>query len=125
VSDVKVTITSGSPAEQVVAQAAATVSVTDSRGRVIVLKRPGVLAQYRIIEVAGDSAGNETYMGMVLPLIFVTEIAGDPIAQPVNKLQLEALISRLDEDGIAAVMKGVSANWGKTDPEADKLAIKK
>lgn len=113
------------PTDQVLAKSMETASVTDKRGRVIVLKKPGVLAQYRIIEVAGDSAKNEVYMSMVLPLIFVTEVDGDPILQPANKLQLEALISRLDEHGIEAVMAGVREHFGQPDPDADKAAIKK
>ncbi len=88
------------------------VTVTDTRGRVITLKKPGALAQYRIVEVAGDSAANGTYMAMVLPLIFVTAIDAEAVYQPTSKMQLEALIQRLDEDGIAAVMKGVSADFG-------------
>jgi hypothetical protein len=86
--------------------------VTDTRGRVITLKKPGALAQYRIVETAGTSAENGTYMSMVLPLIFVTAIDSDPIPQPSTKLQLEALIQQLDEDGIAAVMKGVRDEFG-------------
>lgn len=113
------------PTEQLLSKAAAIVSITDSKGRVIVLKKPGVLAQYRILEVAGTSSGNEAYMNMVLPLIFVVEIDGAPKAQPTNKTQLEALIQELDEHGIEAVMVGVRDNFGKPDPEADKAAIKK
>lgn len=101
------------------------IDVTDSRGRIIKLKKPGVLAQYRLIEILGDSAKNEVYMGMVLPLIYVTSIDGDAVHQPASKPQVEALIQQLDEDGIAAVMVGVQENFGQQDPEADKAALKK
>jgi hypothetical protein len=114
-----------SPRAQVLAKAAVEVTVTDARGRNITLKKPGVLAQYRIIEVAGESAKNEVYMSMVLPLIFVTSIDGDLVLQPTTKLQLEALITRLDEDGIETVIKGVRDSFGASDPEVDKAAIKK
>jgi len=113
------------PTDQVLAKAAASVWVTDSSGRVIVLKKPGILAQYRIVEVAGDSAKNDVYMRMILPLIYVTEIDGDPISQPANKLQLEALIQRLDEHGVEAVLAGAVANFGESNPDADKAAVKK
>lgn len=115
------------PSQQLLAKAAAEHPVTDARGRVITLKKPAVLAQYRLIEVAGpDSAKNEVYMGMVLPLIFVVAIDGQPVFQPASKLQLEALISRLDEDGIAAVMEGCKLHFGaNADPEVSKAAIKK
>ncbi|KAG0167309.1 hypothetical protein DFQ30_006189 [Apophysomyces sp. BC1015] len=55
---------------------------------------------------------------MVLPLIFVTAIDDDPVFQPASKREVEALIQRLDEDGIAAVLQGVQANFGSEDPEA-------
>jgi hypothetical protein len=114
------------PTEQLLAKAAMTVSKKDSTGRVIVLKKPGVLAQYRIVEVCGDSASNAAYMNMILPLIFVAELGGQPRTQPANKLQLEALIQELDEHGIDAVMAAVEEHWGKqSDPEAEKAAIKK
>jgi hypothetical protein len=120
-----VTINDG-PAQQVIADAVKQCSVTDSRGRVITLQRPGILAQFRIVEVVGkDSVENRVYMNMVLPLIYVTSIAGESITLPRNKLQLEALVQLLDEDGIEAVGEGVMANWGEQDPEKEKADVKK
>lgn len=114
-----------SPTEQVIAKASAEVTVTDARGRTIRLKKPGVLAQYRLIEILGESAKNEVYVGMVLPLIYVCEIDGDQVAQPNTKREVDVLIQRLDEDGIAAVMNGVQSHFGSVDPEADQAALKK
>ncbi len=113
------------PSAQIIAKAAAEVTVTDAKGRVITLKKPGVLSQYRIVEVAADSAKNEVYMRMIMPLIYVTDIDGEAVYQPINKLQLEALIQRLDEHGVNAVMDGVLKNFGQADSEADKSSIKK
>lgn len=112
------------PTAEVIAKAKAEVVITDDKGRSIKLKKPGVLAQYRLIEVLGDSAKNEVYMGMVLPLIFVSEIDGEAVFSPAKKSEVEALIQRLDEEGIAAVMAGVQENFGKSDPEADQAALK-
>lgn len=122
--DVKLTINE-TPAQQLIAKANAESSVTDATGRVIKLKKPGVLAQYRLVEIVGaEAAKNDVYMSMVLPLIFVTEIDDKPLLQPRTKAEVDALIQRLDEDGIAAVMKGVQENFGNNDPEADKAALK-
>jgi hypothetical protein len=120
--DVKLTL---KPSQEVVAKAIAEIAVTDSAGRTIKLKKPGVLAQFRLVEIMGDTASNQTYMGMVLPLIFVTSIDGDPVFPPTSKLQVEALIQRLDEHGVDAVLTGVNANFGGADPDADKDALKK
>lgn len=119
----KVTINQ-TPTQDVVAKAQAEVTVKDARGRVITLRKPGVLAQYRLVEVLGDTARNDVYMNMVLPLIYVGAIDGEPAYQPAKKSEVEALIQRLDEDGIAAVVRGVGENFSARDPEADKATLK-
>lgn len=118
--DVKVELT---PSADLVNNARATVTVTDAKGRAIVLRKPGVLAQYRLVETLGASASNEVYMSMVLPLIYIESIDGD-VVSTAKRLQIDALIQRLDEEGIKAVMEGVQANFGAPDPEADKAALK-
>ncbi len=120
----KITVKESTPSAQLIAKAMQEVTVTDSTGRAIKLRKPGVLAQYRLVEVLGDSARNEVYMGMTMPLIYVSEIDGIAVSQPGTKLQVEALIQRLDEHGIGAVMDGVQEHFGKQNPEADKAAIK-
>jgi len=113
------------PTEQLVAAAQQTFDVTDSRGRVITLRKPGVLAQFRLVEALGETARNTTYVNMVLPLLFVSAIDAEPVGQLTNKLQVEGLIQRLDDPGLEAVMKGVEAHFGKQDAEADREALKK
>lgn len=119
----KVTVNQ-TPSEEVIAKAIAEVSITDARGRTITLKKPGVLAQYRLVEALGDTAKNEVYTAMVLPLIYVAGIDGEPVFQPTGKREIEALIQRLDEDGVEAVSEAVMKNFGKVKPEADKAALK-
>lgn len=112
------------PSAEVVAKATAEVTVTDARGRVITLKKPGVLAQFRLVEALGESAKNQVYMGMVMPLIYVAAIDGDPVFQPSKKSEVEALIQQLDEDGLTAVMAKAQEAFGKSDPETDRAALK-
>jgi hypothetical protein len=112
------------PSVQAVAKGAKTVTVTDPRGRRIVMKRPNVLAQYDLIEVLGDAANNQTYVGMVLPLLFVTEIDGEAESPLTSKLLVRALIQRLGEDGVNSVMKSMQEHFG-ADEEVTKEAIKK
>jgi hypothetical protein len=113
------------PTQEILAKANEETSVTDSLGRVLKIKKPGVLSQYRLIEALGDSAQNQTYMAMVLPLIYVTAIDDLAVHQPKSKMQVEALIQQLDEAGIEAVMKHVQETFGKSDPEQDKAELKK
>lgn len=113
------------PSAQLVAQATRDADITDSTGRIIKLRKPGVLAQFRLIEAVGDSAKNEVYMAMVMPLLFVASIDGEDVEPIVRKSELEALINRLGDDGVAAVVGKVAELFGARDPEADKAALKK
>src|ERR1700733_1836894 len=95
------------PTAQVIAKAAAEVTVKDLRGRILTLKKPGVLAQYRLIEALGDVAKNETYVSMCIPLLYVAAIDGEPPTPLSSKLRVEAMIQHLGDEGIEAAMKGV------------------
>lgn len=65
--------------EALVAAAAQEATVTDGTGRTIRLKKPGVLAQFRLVEALGESARNEVYLATVTPLIFVTAMTMRPL----------------------------------------------
>lgn len=127
---VKVTVnptpspTGPTPTEQIIAKAAAEVVITDARGRSITLRKPGVLAQFRLVEALGDTARNEVYMGMVMPLLYIASIDGEPAFPPTRKSEVEALIQQLDEDGISAISEAVFENFGKSNPDAEKAALK-
>lgn len=91
------------PSEEIVAAANEIAYVTDGRGRRIGLKKPSLLAQYRLVELLGDSAKNETFLGMVMPIVMVCEIDGDKVPSPSTRRELDALIQRVEEDGLAAI----------------------
>lgn len=112
------------PTEQLIAAANQSFDVTDARGRTITLRKPGVLAQFRLVEALGETASNATYVNMVLPLLFVHAVDGEQTGALASKVLVEALIQRLDDDGIAAVIKGVEEHFGKQDAEADRAALK-
>jgi hypothetical protein len=116
------------PSEQHVREALRETCVTDKLGRRITLTRPPMLAQFRLIEVIGKEdpalASVPTYMQVVLPLIYVSAIDGDPVFFPARKVELDALIQRLDEDGVDAVVKGVIEHFGNARPEAQRTNVK-
>lgn len=111
------------PSEQAVKLRTSEATVTLPDGKVVKLKRPGALAQYRLIEMLGPSASNETYVGMVQPLIYIESIDGERV-HASTKPQIEALINRLEEDGINALMEALKQHFGKTDPKADAESLK-
>jgi hypothetical protein len=119
----KLKVAEQSPTEQIVQEANEVVLVTDSKGRKIGVKRPNVLAQYRLIETVGaDTASNQVYMSMAMPVYWVVSVDGDKIPQPRTKAQLESAITRLDDEGIQAVidhMIAVGAPLGDEEAEAE------
>ena len=111
------------PSEEIVKAAMAEAKISDARGRAIVLRKPAALAQFRLMEAVGGT--NAGYISMCMPLIYVASIDGDPVSAIRTKGEVEALVQRLDEDGLVAVSDGVQANFAPPDPEKDREALKK
>lgn len=117
--------TDPTPSEQLVKEAKREATVTDARGRKIRLVRPGPLAQFNLVKlVGGAAASNQVYMGMILPLIFVQGIDEVLVSMPQTERELEALIERLGEDGITAVMEGVTKSFDAADQAKTQDAVK-
>lgn len=103
-----------------------TAEITDSLGRKITVTKPAPLARFRFIEALGKSADIETYVQMMSPLLFVTAIDGDSNIAKSTKLHLEALVNRLGDEGIEAVIKGINENFAEVvNPTETKEEIKK
>ncbi|CBJ42765.1 hypothetical protein [Ralstonia solanacearum] len=100
-------------------------TVTDAKGRSITLKRPTLLAQFRLVEAAGESASNAVYMNMVRPILFVTAINGESVLQPTTKLQVDSLIQRLGEEGYEAIATALLVEMGATTQEEEIASLKK
>ncbi len=115
------------PTQAIVKAANAVVTVTDARGRSITIAKMKALDQMRLFEAVGAvNAKNDGYLGVASLAYHVTAIDGEPVMRPQNKIQLEAIVQRLDDDGFEAVAKGISDNFvpkSVTEDEA-KEAIK-
>ncbi len=100
-------------------------TVTDDTGRVIVIKKPNVLKEFKLIEILGNGLSqNIVYMNMAGALLYIESIDG--ILVSVNsKLELEALISRLDTVGVNAVIFAVHEHFGVKEKEEVEEKIKK
>ena len=82
-------------------------------GRSVRLQKPSALAQFRLVKMVGpEVAKNSTLMMMYMPLMFIVELDGLPVAFPKAESEIEALISRLDDEGIQTVMLAVEEHWG-------------
>jgi hypothetical protein len=68
------------------------------------VRRLSALDRLRLFKALGpDLAENAPYVGMALLAISVTEIDKIPLPPPRSEGQVEALIQRLGDDGLAAV----------------------
>lgn len=89
-----------------------TVTVTDSRGRAIGIKRLNALDRMRLFEtIGGANANNEAYLGYATLAYHAVSIDGEHVSRPSSKLQLEGLVSRLDDDGIQAIALAVAEHF--------------
>ena len=92
------------PSARLIAAAQQAQTVTDALGRRIGLRRPGALDKLRLLKAAGPVlAQNQPWLNMALYAASVTEIDGVPVPPPAAEAQIEALVGRLGDEGLAAV----------------------
>ena len=94
----------------------AAIEVQDRRGRTIQIKRPNVLAQYHLVEMLGPAAENRVFLAMVTPILFLQAIDG-VVQNFANRGELDAVIQRLDDDGLAALNAGIDKHFGAGETE--------
>jgi len=96
---------------QVIVQAASGVAdCSDSDGRRLQLRKITALDKIRLFKAVGTVlAQNEPYLGMAVLAYSVVSIEGVPVPAPCNEAQIEALVARLGDVGLAAVAASLSA----------------
>lgn len=90
------------PSQQVVATSLPQHAVTDRRGRNLVIRRPSALQKFMLMDALGSSADNKMLFMHSVLAASVVEIDGEPVQFPRSKTQVQALVQRLDDDGIDA-----------------------
>lgn len=113
------------PSEEVIADARKSVTVKDARGRTLTLVKPNVLATIRLVKILGDVSKNSVYMTLVGPITYLTEIDGERVIPPNTERELEALIQRLDEEGLMAVIDGVQEHFAAAPRETEEVSLRK
>lgn len=103
------------PSETIVREANRRFAVTDSTGRNLLLRRLTALDTLRLFKAAGpELAQNEAWLAMAGLAFSVVEIGGVPVPAPTNEAQIEGIIDRLGDDGLAAVASTLKAS--EADP---------
>lgn len=109
------------PSSRIVAAASAVQTVPDAEGRQLQLRRMDALDKLRLFKAVGAQlAQNPPYLGMAMLACSVTAIDGVPVPAPGNEQQVEALVSRLGDAGIAAVAAALEPE-AETTADADTL----
>ncbi len=107
----------GTPTARVIAAAQAAQVVSDALGRRIALRRPSALDKLRLLKAAGPVlAQNQPWLGIALYAASVTDIDGVPVPPPASEAQIEALVARLGDEGLAAVADALAES--EPDPAA-------
>ncbi len=92
------------PSAAIVQAATKTKTVVDSLGRSITVRKFSALTRMKFAELVGAAAAsNAQYLGVAALAAAVIEIDGDRVAFPTSKRELEALVQRLDDEGIEAI----------------------
>ena len=99
-----------SPSAQILAAASSTLVVRDADGRELVVRRMTALDRLRLFKAIGPVLSqNNPYLGMAMLAASVVAIDTVPVPPPVTEGQIEALVARLGDAGIAAVASQLAA----------------
>lgn len=92
------------PTASILTAAAACQTIVDATGRRLSIRNLTALDRLRLFKAAGPTlAQNQPWLGMALIASSVVAIDDVPVPPPVNEMQIETLIGRLDDAGVAAI----------------------
>ncbi len=107
-----------SPSISIIASSSRTETIVDAQGRRVSIRKLTALDKLRLFKAAGPVLSqNQPWLGMAMLASSVVSIDDVPVPGTVNEQQIEALIARLGDDGIAAIAS--SATFDETDDLAD------
>jgi hypothetical protein len=108
------------PSSRLIAAAQSAPTVTDTSGRRLALRRLTALDKLRLFKAAGPAlAQNQLWLGMAVLAASVSMIDDVPVPAPANEAQIEAMVSRLGDEGIAAVAAALAETPASETQVAD------
>lgn len=108
-----------SASEKIIERSRKSVEITDSLGRKIVLRKPSRWEFLEFLGVLGNNAGNGTYLGFALPVLFARQIDQD-LLLPIDSMKnFRSNLDELGDEGHDAIMAGMSEHFSDylKDPE--------
>ena len=91
----------------------------DARGRMLEVRALNSLETYRLMK-ATKATGGEGFFGMAAMAASVRSIDGHLEGFPGTEMQIESMIQRLGNEGLAAVAEALSAEKEEEQSEAPK-----
>jgi hypothetical protein len=108
------------PSQIIIREAEKSFEVYDARGRSLTLRRLTALDTLRLFKAAGPVLSqNEPWLAMAGMAYSVLEVDGVPVPSPTSEAQIEALIDRLSEEGLAAIADALKDEPSTTQTRAD------
>jgi hypothetical protein len=96
--------------------------VTDSRGREIEVRKLKPLERLRMLEIIGaQNAENQPYLGYAMLAYSVNKIDEQVVPKIGSKLALEAVVARLDDEGLNAVGEAFKELYAGASGEEDQI----
>jgi hypothetical protein len=82
--------------------------ITDKAGRRLTLRKFGVLETLRLFKALGPELSlNRAYLGYAKVASSVSMIDDVPVPAPLSEADVEAVLARLGDDGLAAVSEAI------------------
>jgi hypothetical protein len=106
------------PSQSILNNAARPHTAVDKNGRRLLLRRLTALDTLRLFKAAGPVlAQNEPWLSMAGLAFSVVEIDGVPVPSPTTESQIESIIDRLGDAGLATVADSLKEelepiDWG-------------
>jgi hypothetical protein len=84
-------------------------TIQDSAGRKLAIRRLTALDRLRLFKAAGPTlAQNHLWLGMATLACSTSSIDDVPVPPPANEAQIEALVARLGDPGLAAIAQALT-----------------
>jgi hypothetical protein len=105
------------PSQRIVHEAIGTTTAVDANGRRLLVRRLTALDTLRLFKAAGPVlAQNEPWLSMAGLAFSVMEIDGVPVPPPASEAQIENVIERLGDAGLAAIAVILTEGSDNSDP---------
>ncbi|MEJ0016752.1 MAG: hypothetical protein WDN25_09310 [Acetobacteraceae bacterium] len=96
------------PSATIIAAAIAQETLADADGRQLTIRRMTALDRLRLFKAAGPLLSqNQPWLGMAVIASSVVAIDDVPMPQPITEAQIEAMVTRLGDAGIAAIARAL------------------